>query len=120
MVKLADSEWKIMELIWDEGPLTTMEISKKLENSEGWTRATVITLLKRMVSKGSIRYEEMNKTKKYYALVDRNEAGVVESRTFLKRFYGGNVGLMISSLIKQDQLSEQEMEELHRILKEDK
>ena len=120
MVKLADSEWKIMELIWEEGPLTTMEISKRLEDSEGWTRATVITLLKRMVSKGSLRYEDISKTKKYYAPIDRNEAGIEESRTFLKRFYGGNVGLMISSLIKQDQLSEQEMEELQRILKEDK
>lgn len=120
MVKLADSEWKIMELLWNRGAMTTMELSRALEDSEGWSRSTVITLLNRMVDKGSLYFETENKTKKYYSAIDRNETGIEESKSFLNRFFNGNIGLMISSLIKQDVLTDQEMEDLQRILREDK
>lgn len=120
MVKLADSEWKIMELLWNRGAMTTMELSRELEDSEGWSRSTVITLLNRMVDKGSLYFETENKTKKYYSAIDRNETGIEESKSFLNRFFNGNIGLMISSLIKQDVLTDQEMEDLQRILREDK
>ena len=47
-VQVTEAEWKIMECLWDHAPQTMGEITATLEPATGWTRQTVITLLKRM------------------------------------------------------------------------
>ena len=116
MIKLADTEWKIMELLWEKGPLTTMELTRELETSMGWTKSTVITLLKRMDGKGSVYFESVDKTKKYFPSIQREEAELEETKSFLNKFYKGNLGLMISNLINQEALTKEEIEELHKII----
>ena len=50
-VQVTEAEWKIMECLWDHAPQTMGEITATLEPTTGWTRQTVITLLKRMTEK---------------------------------------------------------------------
>ena len=120
MVKLADAEWNIMNLLWDKGPLTTMEIIREMEESKGWSKSTTMTLLRRMNSKGSIHFQTDNKTKKYYPSLDRKEAEAEETRFFLNKHFNGKIGTMVSNLISQEALSEEEIEELYNILQKGK
>ena len=120
MVKLADAEWNIMELLWDKGPMTTMEIIRELESSIGWNKSTTMTLLRRMNDKGSIHFKTDNKTKKYYPNFNRDEAELEEARFFLNKHYKGKIGVMVSNLINQEALSKEEIEELYNILREGK
>ena len=117
MDKLADAEWNIMNLLWDKGPLTTMEIIREMENSKGWSKSTTMTLLRRMNSKGSINFQIDNKTKKYYPSLNRSEAEVEEARFFLNKHYNGKIGSMVSNLISQEALSKEEIDELYNILR---
>ena len=48
-VQVTEAEWKIMEVLWDHSPRTMTEITAILEPTTGWTRHTVITLMKRML-----------------------------------------------------------------------
>ena len=57
-VQVTEAEWKIMEVLWDHSPRTMTEITAILEPTTGWTRHTVITLLKRMLEKGSISMDD--------------------------------------------------------------
>ena len=50
---VSQSEWKIMELIW-QSPHTLMELVEKLAKSEGWAKSTVATMVRRMEGKGLI------------------------------------------------------------------
>jgi len=52
-----EAEWKIMEVLWDHSPRTMTEITAILEPTTGWTRHTVITLLKRMLE-NLIKYNQ--------------------------------------------------------------
>ena len=45
-IQVTEAEWKIMECLWDHAPQTMGEITSTLEPATGWTRQTVITLLK--------------------------------------------------------------------------
>ena len=56
-IQCTDSEWKILEVLWDSSPRTMSEITKELEPATGWTRHTVIALLKRMEEKGTVRVD---------------------------------------------------------------
>lgn len=115
-MKLTDAEWKVLELLWNKGPMSTMEIFKELSESTDWAKSTVITLLNRMTSKESIYYEMNGKTKIYYPTVNREEAGFEEVENFSKRFFGGDVGLMICSLVENEKLSQEELEEINKII----
>ena len=57
-IQCTDAEWKILEVLWDRSPRTMSEIMKTLEPTMGWTRHTVISLLKRMEDKGTVKVDE--------------------------------------------------------------
>lgn len=118
MIKLTDTEWKIMELLWDKGPMPTMELIRELKDSMGWAKSTAMTFLGRMTSKGSITYSLDGKSRKYFANISRDEAELEETRSFLSKIYGGNVGLMINSMLKQEALTKEDIEEIERIIKD--
>ena len=64
-VQVTEAEWKIMECLWDHAPQTMGEITATLEPTTGWTRQTVITLLKRMTEKGAVSMDDSARAKKY-------------------------------------------------------
>lgn len=52
-VKISDSEWEIMRVIWTLGQTTAQEITQILADSMDWKPATIKTLLGRLVKKRS-------------------------------------------------------------------
>lgn len=118
MTKLSEAEWIIMELLWEKGSLTTMELSRELEKKTGWTKSTVITRLKRMLNKGTIYFRDDGKSKMYYPNINKGEAEVEESRSFLNRFFNGNLSVMVNNLIQEEAISQEELDELYRLLRE--
>lgn len=112
MIKISDSEWKIMNLLWEKTPKTMMEITKELYPETGWTKHTVMTLLKRMESKDLIRHEEGKRAKQYYYNIDRKEAVIEEKNNFLNKVFRGNAGLMINMMLEQGDLNNEEIKEL--------
>ena len=71
-----EAEWKIMEVLWESAPRTMSEITKILEPATGWTRHTVITLLKRMQEKGSVSVDETGPVKTYSPLLTQEAMAV--------------------------------------------
>ena len=46
MEKLFDSELRVMEPLWADGPQSAGELAKKLAEIEGWNRITTYTVIK--------------------------------------------------------------------------
>ena len=113
MIKISDAEWKIMNVLWEEQPKTMMQITKELQEETGWTKHTVMTYLKRMESKKIIHYVEGEKAKLYYSDMDRKEA-------VINRVFKGNRGLMMTTMLEQEKLTDEDIDELIRILEKRK
>ncbi len=113
---LQQSEWYIMEKLWEESPRTIVQLYHSLEVEPGWSKSTVNTLLGRMVEKGIIYYEEGAKARQYYPGVQREDVALAETESLLKRVYRGSVSMMMSTLVKKHGLTEEEMKELYEIL----
>lgn len=117
MIKLSDAEWKILELLWKQGPMTLMEITHALQEETGWQRTTVVSFLKRMEAKDAVYHIEGERAKMFYPKVEQSETQLKETQSFLDKVYRGNVGLMLSNMIRQKALSEEEIDNLFSILK---
>lgn len=117
MVQLSNYEWKIMNLIWEEEPRTITQLTKALTDETGWSKHTVITYLKRLEAKGAVRYEEGERAKLFFADISRKDAQLQEIDSFLNKAFSGSLGLMVKTMIKDEKLSEEEIEELEDMLK---
>ncbi len=117
MTKLSESEWKILSALWEKEPQTIMQLTDTLKESTGWSKNTVITLLKRMEDKQAVEYVQAGNAKNYYSVVKREDVALEETQGFLKRIYSGSIGMMVNSLIKEKALTKEEINELYDILK---
>ncbi|MCH5270670.1 MAG: BlaI/MecI/CopY family transcriptional regulator [Lachnospiraceae bacterium] len=115
-MNITKSEQKILNLLWEEGSLSTMQIVEKLEEETGWSKHAVISFLKKMEAKGLVRYEEKGRAK-YYSPMSKKEAVAKEERTsFLKNFYGGRLGLMVTAMAEDHSLSREDIKDLRKLL----
>ena len=114
---LQQSEWYIMEKLWEDSPRTIVQLYHALEVEPGWSKSTVNTLLGRMVDKGIIYYEDGGKARLYYPCVRREDAALAETESLLKRVCQGSVSMMMSTLVKKNALSDEEIDELYEILR---
>lgn len=117
-IGLSNSEWRIMENLWEEAPKTATQLIRAMEAETGWAKSTTKTVLKRMEQKGYIAYQEGAKAREYYPLLKREEVVETETSNFINRLYNGSLGLMVNTLVKKRDIPDEEMEELYRIIQE--
>ena len=110
--RCTEAEWKILEVLWDSAPRTMSEITKALEPSTGWTRHTVITLLKRMQEKGTVAVDESGDVKTYTPLLTQEEASKEQTNKLLRRVFSGKAALLINHLVDSGEISLREIDEL--------
>ena len=114
--RLTSTEWEVCECLWEESPLTMTQIAARLTERTGWTKSTGETLVRRMADKGLLRWEQGTKAKLYSPTVAREDAVVQETRGFLRKVFGGSVGLLVSSLADRSSLTRADIDELYAIL----
>ena len=107
-----EAEWKIMEVLWESSPRTMSEITKTLEPATGWSRHTVITLLKRMQEKGTVAVDETGDVKRYTPLLSQEEASAQQTKKLLSHVFSGQASLLINHLVDSGEITLKEMEDL--------
>ncbi|MBR0406892.1 MAG: BlaI/MecI/CopY family transcriptional regulator [Clostridia bacterium] len=110
--RCTEAEWKIMEVLWDHAPRTMSEITKALEPTTGWTRHTVITLLKRMQEKGTVAVDESGDVKRYTPLLTQEDASTEQTKKFLSHVFSGKASLLINHLVDSGEITLKEMDDL--------
>lgn len=110
-ISVTDSELRILELLWERGALTVREIQEGLEAETGWSKHTVISLLKRMMQKNTAAPLGRS-PEEYVPLVSRESVVRQQSRGLAGRLFGGSAVRMLSALVAQEELSDAEIDSL--------
>ncbi|MDE5933502.1 MAG: BlaI/MecI/CopY family transcriptional regulator [Lachnospiraceae bacterium] len=120
--QISESELVLMKIIWKNGGTALYShIMEELErDSNEWKKNTVLTLLSRLVEKGFLRTAKIGRRNEYKAVVAESEYQAAQTQNFLDRVYGGNVSGLVSTLLQQDILSEEEMKEIEAFWKKKK
>ena len=113
---ISDSEWEVMNILWDEAPLMACDIIKRLAGRQTWSARTIKTLLNRLVNKKALTFETIGKRYLYRPAVRRDQCVRAESRSFVSRVFGGAVGPMLVQFVDQAELSPDEIRELQCLL----
>jgi BlaI family transcriptional regulator, penicillinase repressor len=114
---ISDSEWTIMEALWDSSPQTASEVTKALRASTNWAENTVRTLLTRLVEKGALKIgENVSGTRNFVPAVRRETCVRAESQTFLDRVFGGAAKPLLIHFAQNTKLTADEIRELKALL----
>lgn len=114
---ISESEWLIMEALWDSAPQTASELAKGLRESTSWAENTVRTLLTRLVEKGALRTgENATGTRTYLPAVKRETCVRAESQSFLDRVFGGAAKPLLVHFAQNSKLTAEEVKELKMLL----
>ena len=116
-ISLTNSEWYVLDCLWERSPQTVMELVAALGERLGWAKSTTITTLRRMEDKGLVLCQTQGRGKRYSPAVPRERAVRGETRSFLNKVYRGSVGLMVSAMAQDKALSKAEIDELYEILR---
>jgi BlaI family penicillinase repressor len=119
-VSISEAEWSVMELLWNKSPQTSPDLCATLEKSHHWKRATVMTLLNRLIKKQVISTEEDGRRWLYSAAVARDRCVSRETRGFLDRLFHGALLPMVAHCLEHEELSEKEIDELRALLNRSK
>ena len=114
MEKLFDSELKVMEPLWADGPQSASELAKKLAASAGWNRNTTYTVIKKLVDKGAVSRSDPGFV--CAPLVTREEVQRLETDSLITRLFGGSKAQFLSAFLSEKDLTPAEAQQLRDLI----
>ena len=120
IMQISDSELVLMQLIWEKGGVALFaEITDALEQKNlNWKKNTVLTFLSRLIEKGFLKIKKIGRRNEYKAIVSEQQYHTAQTRAFVNKVYDGNIAGLVSTLIGQGFVSEEEQEELRGLWKD--
>jgi BlaI family transcriptional regulator, penicillinase repressor len=118
--QLGRMQFRIMQVLWDRGRASAREITDALNATEPVAHSTVQTLLRQLEAKGAVSHQAEERTFVFTPLLKEDKVKRTAARELLDRVFGGNVGSLVAHLLKQERLSRDELDELHRLIDQQK
>jgi BlaI family penicillinase repressor len=115
--RASESEMQILSALWDEAPQSATDLAENVGAANGWTLATVKTLVARLVQKGAVTAEAQGRRFLYSPAVARADAVGDESQRFVDRLFGGRVSPLIAHLAEREALSDTDIAEIEALLR---
>lgn len=121
MIKLPDTEFEIMKVIWEnEPPITTKIIMEAIGDKKGWKVPTVISFLNRLIEKGFLRTEKNSKERSYFPIIRKEDYLKFESENFMKNYHANSFFSLFGALCNGKKLTEDEIKELEMIIQRER
>ena len=119
-IRISDSEWHIMRVLWDHPSITSGDVYSKLSPSLEWSQKTVNTFLARLESKGIITADKIGRLKHYSACLTESECQKHESEFFLKKVFRGKASAALLHFVKREDLTDADIEVLRKLINQPK
>lgn len=112
--QISESELVLMKIIWKNGGAALYSlIMEELEKDKNeWKNNTVLTLLSRLVEKKFLKVKKIGRRNEYVATVTAADYQTMQTHSFLNKVYDGDVKNLVSTLLRQDILSADELKEI--------
>ncbi|WP_439568374.1 BlaI/MecI/CopY family transcriptional regulator [Sphingopyxis sp.] len=115
--RASESEMQVLSALWDDAPQTAADLTNRIGEANGWTQATVKTLLARLVQKGAVTAAADGRRYLYSPAIERADAVGEESQRFVDRLFGGRVSPLIAHLADREALSDTDIAEIEALLR---
>jgi len=114
-IPVTDAELPIMKALWDKGCVPSPELFEGLPGN----KSTLKTLLLRLVQKGAVGTEGINRrTYRYRALVTRDDYIAEQRQSLLRRAFDGSAEKMLLNFVQGENIPAEALRRLVDLIEE--
>ena len=110
--KIHESEYRFCLILWEQEPVTAVELARLCDQQLGWKRTTTYTVIKRLGERGVLKNENGTVT----SLISKEEAQAGEIDELLDKKFEGSLPAFIAAFTRRQTLSEEELDEVQRMI----
>ncbi len=107
-------ESRFADIIWENEPISSTELSKLSEEQLSWKKSTTYTVLKRLCDKGIFKNEKGEVT----SLISKNEFYSVRSERFVEETFSGSLPAFLAAFTARKSLTPDEVAQLKKMVAE--
>ena len=120
MKTLTDKELEIMNVLWDKGAMSMRDLHENLPEPRQHFN-TVSTVVRRLEERGFISHEALGARFFHYkAAISREDYNTRKQKSFVSKFFDGSYMNFVSQLVKEEEISVEELKELIKMVEEGK
>ena len=110
--KIFESEYRFCLILWENEPVTTVELVKLCQDQLGWKRTTTYTVIKRLTERGVLTNDNGTIT----ALVSKEDAQGYEIDELVEKKFEGSLPAFIAAFTKRQDMSEADLDEIQLMI----
>ena len=114
MIRVTDNEYRMMEVIWEEEPVLATKLVDLCLEKCGWKKSTVYTMIRRMDTKGIIKFE--NST--VVAMVKKEQVLKAEGEALFKNVCDYSLPEFFAAFLEGRKLTKEESARIKEIIEE--
>jgi predicted transcriptional regulator len=118
--RLGDLQLRILQVLWDKGTASVSDVHEALDLEPGLAYTTVATMLRKMEGRGLVKHRHEGRRFIYRAAVTPDAVTRSMADDLLERLFGGSLADMMSHLLTNREVSNDELCELERLIAERK
>ena len=105
-------ESRFADLIWSHEPMASRDLIRMAEKELNWKSTTSYTVLKRLCDRGIFQLQDKTVT----SLISREEFYGMKSEQIVEETFDGSLPAFIAAFGTRKKLSEEEVEELKKLI----
>ena len=110
--KIFESEYRFCLILWENEPITTVELVKLCQEQLGWKSTTTYTVIKRLSERGVVKNENTIVT----SLISKDQAQQAEIDQLVERTFEGSLPAFIAAFTRKRQLSDREIDAMQAMI----
>jgi len=114
-MRLPNAEEQLMKYLWKLEKAFMKDLLNEYPEPKPAT-TTVATLLRRMIDRNAVGYNQLGKIRQYYPVIKKSEYFASHINGLIKNFFNDSASQFASFFTSETDLSETELEELRDIV----
>jgi BlaI family penicillinase repressor len=116
MEELTKTEERIMHIFWDLQSAFIKDIIDKLPDDPKPPYNTISSVVRILVKKGYIGFKSYGNTYEYFPVITKAAYGKQSFTKLLANYFDGSAQSLLSFMVKEETLSEKDIEEIQKII----
>ena len=114
MMKIFESEYRFMQILWEYEPVNSTELVKLCNQELGWKKTTTYTVIKKLAQKHALANENATVT----SLVTKETVDRQAGEELLERTCNGNIPAFLAAFLKDRKLSKEDVDKIKQLIDE--
>ena len=116
-IRLGRLELQIMNVVWYRGKATVHDVKNALSRRKP-AYSTILTMMRKLEAKGYLKHEVDGRTYVYLPLISQQAVRQGVLGDVVERLFEGSTSLLLTSLVEQNRISENELREIQKLIEE--